>query len=219
MIASCRHMHGAARRALALAATLYLASACSGEQVQRLEGEPRTTAPWTEPLYEPLSGPKDGVVRLVRALRDGQAELAWKHLSATTRAALRARADEVGLRGVDLLQPSPAGKSPAQRAAWQDPLAVFALPGKLAYEVEPHAQEPHIQHDGRRLEATVIVRGAGDRERTVTMRFEGTVWRVHHPALSRFDDASAPAPAGKATDKPARSKLRGLRSLSLEKGS
>lgn len=152
--------------------------------VTRLEGDPPQAAPLTTP-YEAIDASADGVRRYVDAVRRGRWELAWAALSASTRAALAARARIVGAEGMDLLRPLPQGADVGlQRVHVGDPLAAFALTDAKTYTT-PQSPWPVAQaYDGRRLEATVQVVGAGTSRRDVLVAFEGAGWRIHNPTLT-----------------------------------
>ncbi|MSP91634.1 MAG: hypothetical protein EXR79_07500 [Myxococcales bacterium] len=176
----------------ALLPSLLVVPACGGFVLDRLEGEPTTTHPFTESVSQRTHPAIDGVQRFVVAVRRGESEAAYAQLSADTRKALQARAQEAGVRGIDLLIQGklPVGDSMAGAIA-ADPLRLFALddldalqlveappsasigPGGAKVAVDPKAITQHVRLVGK-----------SGRERTVEVRFEGYGWRLHHPSLA-----------------------------------
>lgn len=161
-----------------------MATACTPVVLTRLDGDPAQAAPLTTP-YSALDASADGVRRYVDAVRKGEWELAWAALSASTRAALSARARIVGADGMDLLRPLPPGADIGlQRVHVGDPLAAFALVDARSYNTPQTPWPVEQTYDGRRLEATVVVEGAENHRREVLVAFEGAGWRIHNPSLT-----------------------------------
>jgi hypothetical protein len=171
------------QRVGAVLLTLALAS-CTKTVLTRLDGDPAQAAPLTTP-YTAIDASADGVRRYVEAVRKGQWELAWAALSASTRAALTARARIIGAEGMDLLRPLPTGADIGlQRVHIGDPLAAFALSDARTYSTPQSPWPVEQTYDGRRLEATVVIEGAQDHRREVLVAFEGAGWRIHNPTLT-----------------------------------
>jgi hypothetical protein len=180
-----------------------LGAACSGAPIEPLVGEPEQAGAYTAPPAA-ASPAEHGLRRFVAAMEAGRHEGAWLHLSLETREALRARAAAIGVRGVDLLGPRPAGLSETARAGWiESPLELFVGPGPRTLQAGPPPRPLYQPADGRTLEQVVTARAASGQVRQVLMRFEGLHWRVHNPALQPSDvapgesaaPAKAPAPA------------------------
>lgn len=179
------------RERAALVALASLA-ACAPASVVRLDGDPPEAAPLTSP-YQALDPCADGVRRFVDAARAGNWELAWAALSQGTRQALQARAQVLGLQGIDLLRPLPGDADlGARRLHIGDPLAVFALADAAAYTTPTSPWPVEQPYDGRRLEGQVTVRGRSGAARTVVVAFEGAGWRVHDPRLQGAPPLAAP---------------------------
>lgn len=176
---------------LALAAAL-IASGCGTTTLVRLAGDPPQAAALTEP-YQDLHPAEDGVRRFVDACRAGQWEVAWDALSKQTRAALTLRARPAGARGIDLLRPLPPDADPGiQQLHVGDALTRFARIDAKAFHIAAEVWPVDQRYDGRRLEATVQIEGAGGK-RAVVVAFEDAGWRLHNPKLEGPGGAGAEA--------------------------
>jgi len=165
---------------------------CAGPQLERLDGEPKSTWTFSQPTAKRTAAAVDGVQRFIRAASKGEVEAAWLQLSAATRNRLQQRAKPIGKRGFDLLRPRPTRAGAGERALHiADPVATFALHNPVAMKVGPPPLPPHKPADGRTLEQKVTVSDAAGKSKILTMRFEGLHWRIHKP------DIGAPAQATK----------------------
>lgn len=169
---------------LLLPSLLLLPTACGGFVLDRLEGEPATANPFTEPVTKRTHPAIDGVQRFVVAVQRGESEAAYAQLSADTRKALHERARTAGVRGIDLLIQGklPVGDSMAGAVA-AAPLRLFALEDLDALQVVDTPSEGKIVSDAKVTSQRVRLVSKSGRERTVEVRFEGYGWRLHHPSL------------------------------------
>jgi hypothetical protein len=169
--------------ATAICAPLVL-TACAGPQLQRLDGEPKSTWPFTISVKNSEKPVVAGIKRFIKVAKAGRGDLVYRQLSALTKRALAQRAKAVGKRGADLLQPAPKSAGPgAAKLHIADPLAGFALRGAVSITAGPDPYPATKPADGRTIEQRVTLKTADGRERHVTMRFEGLHWRVHNPTL------------------------------------
>lgn len=170
------------------AGALACLAACGGPQLDRLEGDPPSTHRFTTPLAARTHPAVDGCQRFVSAVVANEVDAAWLQLSSETRKALQQRAIAAGARGIDLLRlrRMPVGDS-MQGAVPFDPLALFAVPNIQTLQLVPGPA------DDKAIDQRLRVVGEGERERDVTMRFEGYAWRIHHPSLKSPDPDRQPA--------------------------
>ncbi len=168
-----------------MTAAALAAVACSAPTIERLDGEPDSARPFTTERTDIVSPAVDGLQRFVKAMEDGRVEAAWLQLSNETRAALRKRAATVNKNGVDLIRPMPAdAKGGPLEDAWiADPIALFAMRAATSFKALEAPMAAHVPAEGHLVEQQVELTDAAGKQKTVTMRFEGVAWCVHHPSL------------------------------------
>lgn len=175
------------------------AAGCATPVLDRLSGEPETTAVWTQPITKRTHPAVAGCQRFVLAVQRGAVDDAWSQLSQETRQALSSRAALIGLRGPDLLRlrklpipPVAEAKDPADDLAKTtpapadvatptvalDPLRLFVVADVKTLQVLATPESD------RYVEQLVELTDVSGSKRTVALRFESYGWRLHHPTLA-----------------------------------
>lgn len=156
-----------------------LLAGCGTSLLERLDGDPASVDPWTQPTSRRTHPAVDGCQRFMVAVQRGDPSAMWNQLSADTQKALNDRGKPAGLRGIELLQwrKWPNGSSVADGVPF-DPLQLFAIADVKTLQLVATPADDRVV--AQRVELT----DAAARKRTVTMRFEGYAWRIHNPALA-----------------------------------
>ncbi len=167
-------------KTLGLTLGLAMLASCGPPELERLEDEPASTERFTLPQSRRTHPAIDGCQRFLVALRDGNYEIAFRHLSSDTRKALALKAQAVGWQGEDVLRlrKIPISQDVTQAAPF-DPVATFALPSiqTLQLLATPSAGTSTVEQRLR-------LKGTDGTSRELTMRFEGLAWRIHNPELT-----------------------------------
>lgn len=173
-------------RILLAASGVALLLACGGPQLDRLEGEPASTHPYTVPVTARVHPAVVGMQRFVGAMRQGAVDVAWGQLSEDTRKALQKRAAAAGVDGLEILRRGrmPVGDS-MQGAVPFEPLVLFAVREIKTLQVLPPREGTTV------VEQPIELTAATGAKRVVVMRFESFGWRIHHPDL-KMPDPTAP---------------------------
>lgn len=157
---------------------------CAAPELERLEDEPTCVDYLTLPQSRRTHPAIDGCQRFLVALREGQYETAFRHLSSDTRKAMTLKAQAVGWQGDDVLRQSKIPTSAdVKQAAPFDAVAIFALPSiqTLQLLATPATGSSMI-------EQRIRIKSANGKTRDITMRFEGLTWRIHNPDLSATEN-------------------------------
>ena len=158
---------------------------CAGPQLQRLDGEPKSSWPLTTATVQGEQPVVAGLKRFITAAQGGRSDRVYWLLSALTKRALKQRAKAIGVQPAELLRaPSKSAGPGAMKVHISDPLATFALRNATEFIPGPPPMSPNKRNDGRTIMQVVTLKGGDGGKRDVKMRFEGLYWRVHNPSLS-----------------------------------
>jgi len=170
----------------AIAAAALVLGACSGPALEPLINEPAAAASLVAESRKGMAARGDPAIaaldRFVAACQASRNEDAYTGLSVATRRALRTRAAGAGLRGIDLFRKRamPAGEDPDKLEPF-DPLGFFLGGAPKKVELAGARRSEFEESEGRTVEVQLQLESPRG-PRRVTMRFEGTRWRLHAPA-------------------------------------